>query len=213
MTQRQYSLIDNCLMQFDRSLRTLIGRPESLRPNPAAELAEAELTPPQRRHIAGLMRINHAGEVSAQALYQAQALTARSDTTRKAMQQAALEENDHLAWCEDRIKELGSHTSYLNSFWYLGSFMIGLLAGLAGDGVNLGFVAETERQVVNHLDSHLQKIPAQDAKTQAILTQMRSDEAYHATVAMTEGAIDLPAPIKIMMGFMSKIMTGTAYYI
>ena len=213
MTQRQYSLIDNCLIQFDRSLRTLTGSPEAQRPNPAAQLPEAELSSAERRHAAALMRVNHAGEVSAQALYQAQALTARSQSTRKAMQQAAMEENDHLAWCESRIKELDSHTSYLNSFWYLGSFAIGLLAGLAGDAVNLGFVAETERQVVNHLDKHLQQIPAQDAKTQAILTQMRSDEAYHATVAMTEGAIELPDPIKIMMGFMSKLMTMTAYYI
>jgi ubiquinone biosynthesis monooxygenase Coq7 len=159
------------------------------------------------------MRGNHAGEVAAQGLYQGQALTARLDSVRQQMERAALEENDHLAWCESRAKELGAHVSYLNPLWYGGSVAIGALAGLAGDKWSLGFVVETERQVVRHLDDHLARLPAQDAKSRAILEQMRQDEGHHATVALEAGGAALPEPIKRLMGLASQVMTRTAYYL
>jgi ubiquinone biosynthesis monooxygenase Coq7 len=212
-TIRNYSFLDRCLMQFDQSLRTLFNAPSPLRPNPAASLPEPVLSPVQRRHSAGLLRVNHAGEISAQALYQAQALMSRSPEVQRSLEQSALEENDHLAWCNQRLQELGAHPSYLNPLWYLGSFTIGLVAGLAGDAWNLGFVAETERQVVNHLQGHLQKLPVADEKSRCILQQMQEDEGHHASVAMTAGAAELPETVKFFMQCFSKVMTTTAYWV
>lgn len=208
---RHYSPLDRCLIQLDSSLRTIFAKAAAERENPAQHITEPSLTAEQCRQSSALMRVNHAGEVSAQALYHAQALTARSPLVKHAMQQAALEENDHLAWCEQRLHELGGRTSYLNPLWYMGSFAIGICAGLAGDHWNLGFLAETERQVVKHLDDHLERLPAVDIKTQHILTQMRADEAHHATTAWTAGAVELPPLVKKVMGIFSKVMTRTAY--
>jgi ubiquinone biosynthesis monooxygenase Coq7 len=159
------------------------------------------------------MRINHVGEVCAQALYQGQATTARLDTVRDKMERAAQEENDHLAWCEQRLEELDSHKSYMNPLWYAGSFAIGAAAGMAGDKWSLGFVVETERQVVRHLEKHLGRLPAQDEKSRAILEQMKVDEAHHATTALQAGGAELPAPIKTAMRISSKLMTTLAYKI
>ncbi len=212
-TPRNYSLIDRCLMQFDKGLRTLFNVQESIRANPTTSLPEPILSSSERRHSAGLIRVNHAGEVSAQALYHAQALMARATEVRQSLQQSATEENDHLVWCQQRLRELGSHPSFLNPFWYLGSFTIGLIAGLAGDSVNLGFVAETERQVVEHLQGHLQQLPLNDEKSRCLVKQMQEDEAHHATVAMTAGAIELPEAMKFLMKCFSKVMTHTAYWL
>jgi ubiquinone biosynthesis monooxygenase Coq7 len=159
------------------------------------------------------MRVNHAGEISAQALYQGQALTARLPTVRGKMEQAAVEENDHLAWTAERIRELGTHTSVLAPFWYAGSFAIGALAGIAGDKWSLGFVAETEHQVIRHLDAHLARLPEQDAKSRAILELMRTDEARHATTALAAGGATLPEPVRRLMALSSKVMTTTAYWL
>lgn len=210
---RQFSMIDEWVINVDKSLRTVFGKSLAARSYPAQAIAENELTFIEQRHSVGLMRVNHAGEVSAQALYQAQALTARSPAVRNSMQLSASEETDHLAWCESRLQELNSHPSLLNPFWYLGSFMIGLTAGMAGDKWSLGFVAETERQVVKHLDSHLSNLTINDNKTRTVLKQMREDEMHHATVAITAGAGELPPPIKFLMSCMSKVMTKTAYWI
>ena len=160
-----------------------------------------------------MMRVNHAGEVSAQALYQGQGMTARSQGVRESMKNAAAEEVDHLVWCQQRLAELGSHTSYLNPFWYLGSLSFGIMAGLAGDRWSLGFIAETEHQVVRHIDEHLAALPVQDMKSRAILQQMRMDESRHATVAIESGAAELPRPVKQLMRFCSKVMTRTACWI
>ena len=214
MTSRQYSFFDQFVHGLDQALHTILGpTPEASRPNPAANLAEAELAASERELAGRLMRINHAGEISAQALYQGQALTARLPTVRDKMEQAAIEENDHLAWTEERIRELGTHTSVLAPFWYAGSFTIGALAGVAGDKWSLGFVAETEHQVIRHLDSHLTRLPAHDAKSRAILDQMRVDEARHATTALAAGGATLPEPVKQLMALTSKIMTSTAYWL
>lgn len=209
---RHYSFLDRCLIQLDTGLRTVFARAIAERNYPA-QVEEPTLSNSQREHSIRLMRINHSGEISAQALYHAQALTARSLPVRQAMQQAALEENDHLAWCEQRLQELGGRSSYLNPLWYLGSFAIGVCAGVAGDVWNLGFLAETERQVVNHLDQHLSTLSNEDLKSRQILQQMREDEAHHATTAWTAGAVELPAPIKIAMRGFSKVMISTAYWI
>lgn len=214
MDTRHYSPLDELLIAFDQGLRTLFGHPPlSGRADPAAAQTEAELSAAERELAGRLMRVNHAGEVAAQGLYQGQALTARLDSVRQQMERAALEENDHLAWCESRAKELGAHVSYLNPLWYGGSVAIGALAGLAGDKWSLGFVVETERQVVRHLDDHLARLPAQDAKSRAILEQMRQDEGHHATVALEAGGAALPEPIKRLMGLASQVMTRTAYYL
>jgi len=213
LVSRHYSLLDQCLINFDKSLQTLFAESVANRTNPANEVPESALTVAERRHSAGLMRINHAGEISAQALYQAQALTAKSKHVRISMQQSAQEENDHLAWCKERLHELNAPISYLNPLWYLGSFAIGTVAGLAGDAWSLGFVAETERQVVKHLQSHLNELPKSDMKSRSIIKQMQEDEAHHGTVAMTAGAAELPNIIKIGMRLFSKIMTKTAYWI
>lgn len=215
MTARHYTLIDKLIEHFDQSLRTLTETDikTTTRPNPAASAKENPLTLQEQKHSAALMRINHAGEICAQALYQGQALTAHSDDVRQKMKQSALEENDHLFWCNERLQELHSHTSYLNPFWYFGSFAIGALAGMIGDQWSLGFVAETEHQVVKHLDKHLQKLPMSDEKSRKILQQMCVDELHHATVAETIGAIELPFVIKQIMRGMSKIMTTAAYWV
>jgi ubiquinone biosynthesis monooxygenase Coq7 len=214
MNHRNYSPLDTLLINVDQAVRTLFGQPQvTERANPAQDVPETELSQAESREVAGLMRINHAGEVCAQALYQGQALTARLPEVRASMDRAAQEENDHLDWCEGRVKELGSHTSYLNPFWYAGSFAIGALAGAAGDKWSLGFVAETERQVVRHLDNHLGKLPVADEKSRAILEQMREDELRHATIALEAGGAELPEVVKRFMGLSSQVMTKTVYWI
>ena len=211
---RDYTPFDRFLMNVDTALRTVAGKPlVTERGYPAKDNDECELSEEERRHAAGLMRINHSGEVSAQALYQGQALTARNNEVREKLEQAALEENDHLAWTEARLHELGDRTSLLNPIWYTGSLAIGAFAGAIGDKWSLGFVAETEHQVVRHLDEHLGKLPKQDQRSRAILEQMKVDEAKHATTAIQHGAAELPAPVKVLMSLMSKVMTKSTYRI
>ncbi len=211
---RQYTRLDHLINGADQALRTVFGNPPTTeRDDPAVDVQKSHLNAKQRRHSAGLMRVNHVGEVCAQALYQGQALTARDSKVRDAMSRAADEENDHLLWCRERVQELGSHTSYLNPIWYLGSLSLGLIAGAAGDKWSLGFVAETERQVVKHLDKHYSELPEQDNKSRAVVAQMKIDEAKHASMAVASGAAELPVPVKQAMRLMSKIMTTTAYYI
>jgi len=219
-TDRHITTADKAVMLADNLLKTLLGGYQvTSRENPAilkSSLGSVEaepLTPKQQKHAAGLMRINHCGEVCAQALYQGQALTAKLPEVRVKMEQAAAEENDHLDWCANRLKQLDSQPSLFNPFWYLGSFSIGAVAGAVGDKWSLGFVAETEYQVVRHLDSHLQKLPEIDVKSRAILTQMREDELQHATAALDAGGAELPEVVKSLMGVMSKVMTSSVYYI
>jgi len=176
-------------------------------------MPDPEFSEQEKKNIAGLMRVNHSGEVSAQALYQGQSLTCKNSEIKEKLQQAALEENDHLDWTKNRVHELGGHTSLLNPLWYGGSFAIGALAGAIGDKWNLGFLAETEQQVVKHLESHLDQLPGGDLRSRAILEQMKIDESKHATTAIENGAAELPPPVKKLMAAMSKVMTGTAYYI
>ncbi len=212
MTARHYSAMDSLITNLDQGIRTIFGKPQvTERPAPDADTTSPDLADADKAHVAGLMRVNHSGEVCAQALYQGQALTARLPDVRDKMERAAQEENDHLAWCESRLHELDSHTSYLNPLWYAGSFAIGAFAGAVGDKWSLGFVAETERQVVKHLDNHLQQLPETDNKSRAILEQMKQDEARHATTALEAGGAELPEPVKKLMGLTSKIMTRTAY--
>lgn len=212
MPTRHYSPADKFLMHLDTGLRTVFGRPRvTERSNPAENIADTELTQAEKELAGRLMRINHAGEVAAQGLYEGQALTARLPDVRDKMERAAMEENDHLAWCESRINELGSHKSLLNPLWYGGSLAIGAIAGLAGDKWSLGFVTETERQVVRHLDSHLAQLSDKDQKSRAILEQMKEDEGHHATTALHAGGAELPAPIKKLMALTSKVMTKTAF--
>ncbi|EWC43019.1 2-polyprenyl-3-methyl-6-methoxy-1,4-benzoquinone monooxygenase [Pseudomonas stutzeri] len=214
LSQRHYSPADRLLMQADAALRTLLpfsGQPS--RPSPAVLKNETELSESETRHVAGLMRINHTGEVCAQALYQGQALTARLPQVRQAMEHAADEEIDHLAWCEQRIRQLGSHTSVLNPLFYGLSFGIGASAGLVSDRISLGFVAATEDQVCKHLDEHLGQLPASDEKSRAILEQMREDEAQHSTAALEAGGLRFPAPVKFGMSLMAKVMTKATYRI
>lgn len=214
MGVRTLSLMDRLVIDFDRGLRTIFGGASTTgRPNPAAAAEEPQLTEFERRHSAGLMRVNHSGEVAAQALYHGQALTARREDVREALDQAAREENDHLAWCEQRLRELDSRNSYLDPLWYLGSLAIGAVTGLIGDKWNLGFLAETERQVVVHLDGHLARLSERDHKSRAIVEQMREDEGRHATTAVRAGGASLPAPIRKLMHGTSKVMTTTAYWI
>ncbi len=209
---RDYTPFDRFLIEVDRGLRTVFGSPPPTgRADPAAAIPEAELSDDERRHAAGLMRVNHAGEVAAQALYQGQALTARLPGVRDRMERAAAEENDHLLWCERRIDELDGRTSLLNPLWYTGSLAIGALAGWAGDKWSLGFIVETERQVVRHLDDHLERLPAADTRSRAILAQMKDDEQHHATSALDAGGAPLPAPVRALMALTSKVMTTTAY--
>jgi ubiquinone biosynthesis monooxygenase Coq7 len=211
---RRYSKLDHVLMTIDQGVRILAGAyPSAKRHNPAAQLAETALTSEQQRHSAGLMRVNHVGEVCAQALYSGQSLTARAEKTRTAMQQAAMEENDHLVWCKERLHELNSRVSYLNPLWYGYSLMLGVLAGLLGDAWSLGFIVETERQVIAHLEKHLQRLPAHDQKSRKIVAQMCEDESHHATAATLAGAKELPSAAKFAMKCLSKVMTKTAYWL
>lgn len=214
MILRDYSPFDHALMNLDQAVRTVFGKPLTTeRPDPATSLPEPNLTDQQRRHVAGLMRINHTGEVCAQALYQGQAMTAQLPQVRENMERSAQEENDHLVWCESRIEALGAHKSLLNPLWYAGSFTIGALAGLAGDKWSLGFVVETEHQVENHLNEHLSQLPASDAKTRAVLEQMKEDEIHHAEVAQRAGGAPLPLPVKLAMKATSKLMTKSVYWL
>ena len=204
--------LDELIVAFDKGLRTVFAPAHSLRATPGGDLPESELTDEQRRLSASLMRVNHTGEICAQALYQGQALTARDSRARAALEQAAQEETEHLAWTERRIEELGGRKSVLNPLFYAGSFALGAAAGLIGDRWNLGFLAETERQVVEHLSGHLERLPAGDEKSRAILEQMREDEARHATSARNHGGGELPEPAKRVMRFASGIMTRTAFW-
>jgi len=215
MNERHYSMLDQLIIGFDRGL-TSFKKPVPYfpqRPSPAQSIEETTLIETERRLSEGLMRVNHAGEVSAQALYQGQAMSSRNAKVCNTMQQSAEEEIDHLAWCEQRINELGGRTSFLNPLWYLGSLSLGTLAGIAGDKWSLGFVAETERQVVVHLQEHLKRLPSNDLKSRAIVQQMAEDEARHGVIARETGGVDLPIIIKTAMRFCSKLMTKTAYWV
>ncbi|MGZ8154223.1 MAG: 2-polyprenyl-3-methyl-6-methoxy-1,4-benzoquinone monooxygenase [Burkholderiales bacterium] len=205
--------IDRVIVGFDRTLRTLFAPATTVRPVPGDDLPEHEMDAATREHAAALMRVNHTGEICAQALYQGQALTARNSQAREALERAAQEETEHLAWTERRIQELGGRKSLLNPLWYAGSMAMGIATGLLGDRWNLGFLAETERQVVEHLDGHLRTLPREDQKSIAILGEMRLDEARHATTALENGAGELPAPVRGLMRVASSIMTRTAYWI
>lgn len=211
---RQLSFLDHCLIEADRALRTLAPGPlTASRPSPAQAEPDAPLEPDEQRHAAGLMRVNHTGEVCAQALYQGQALTAKLPEVRDEMAHAAEEEIDHLAWCEQRLRELHSRPSLLNPLWYGMSFAIGAGAGLLSDKVSLGFVAATEDQVCKHLDSHLESLPAADSKSRAVVRQMRADEAKHAETALAAGGLNFPEPVKQLMSLSAKLMTKTSYRI
>ena len=203
--------LDRLIVAFDNGLRTLMAPARSARPHPDVEVDEAELSAEQRALSAALMRVNHTGEICAQALYQGQALTARNASARVALEQAAAEETDHLAWTERRISELGGRLSVLNPLFYAGSFALGAIAGIAGDKWNLGFLAETERQVESHLDAHLGRLPDGDAKSRAIVDQMKADEARHARTAVEQGGAELPQPLKQAMRLGSRVMTETTF--
>lgn len=210
---RHYTGLDKFIHSFDQALRSLVpGITSAQRDNPGQN-APTQLAVSEARHVAGLMRVNHSGEVCAQALYHGQALTAKLPNVRREMEQAAIEEQDHLAWCEDRLKELDSHTSLLNPVWYGLSFGMGAIAGIAGDKYSLGFVAETERQVSLHLEDHIRQLPAHDERSRKILEQMNEDELHHRDTALNAGGVDLPAPVRIAMTGISKLMTKTSYYI
>lgn len=207
-------MLDQVIALVDDGLRTVLTRaPKPQRPSPAVLHAEAALDAGERLLSARLMRVNHSGEICAQALYRGGGFAAQSPQVRATMEQAAAEENDHLAWTEGRLRALDARTSVLNPLWYTGAFLIGAVAGAAGDKWSLGFVAETERQVVAHLDEHLTRLPPEDAPSRAILEQMRSDEGRHGTLAVSAGAAELPVPIKRLMLLASRIMTRTAYWL
>lgn len=201
------------IIEFDRALRTVFASARSQRSVPGGELPEADLSDQEKAHVSGLMRVNHVGEICAQALYQGQALTSRDPSVREALRSAADEETEHLAWTEQRLAELGARKSLLNPVWYVGALSMGVLAGRLGEKWNLGFLAETERQVEAHLDSHLECLPERDGRSREIVDQMRRDEIKHAETALRLGAAELPVPIKLAMKFAAKIMTGTAYRI
>lgn len=208
---RHLSPLDRLLAGGQNALETVFGQPLAERPNPGTPHPETSLDEADRRHVAGLMRINHVGEVCAQALYIGQAAVARDPATRAHLLHAAQEESDHLAWCAERLDELGSRPSLFNPLWYGGSFAIGALAGLRGDGWNLGFVVETERQVEAHLAEHLQSLPPDDQRSRAILEQMKDDEVRHADAAQAAGARVLPVPVTRLMALASKVMKTVAY--
>lgn len=199
------------ILQVDKALRTVFATASSRRPYPDAGIDEEEMSEAEKRHAAGLMRVNHSGEVCAQALYQGQALTARNPEAARALIEASEEETEHLAWCEKRLQELGSHKSLFNPLWYAGSFTLGALAGALGDKWNLGFLAETERQVEGHLNGHLSALPEKDAKSRAIVEQMKTDEIKHAETAVEHGGVPLPMPVKQAMQLTSKVLTFAAY--
>jgi len=207
-----YTTVDKFIMSVDQALVTVFGSPKTTGRNyPAQQDSDELISSEEKLEAARLMRVNHVGEVCAQALYQSQALTARNQTIRDKMRRSSEQENDHMDWCSRRIDELGGHKSLLNPLWYAGSFAIGTAAGIAGDRWSLGFVAETEKQVVAHLQSHLDRLAPQDSRSRAIVEQMKIDEAEHATAAISAGGNDLPEPIRKGMGLLSKIMTRTAY--
>ena len=206
-------MLDELVIGFDRALRTLSGHATSSRPTPGANIAEVDLAPDERRHAAGLMRVNHAGEICAQALYAAQAITARDPAIRKQFAQAAREEEEHLAWTRQRLVELSDRVSLLNPLWYGGAFAIGILAGKASDQVNLGFVVETERQVEDHLTNHMEQLPPADARSRAIVEQMRDDEVRHGAMAEAAGAAPLPFPVRRLMRAAADVMRAVAYRI
>ena len=204
--------IDGFIIEFDRALRSIVGATPMRRPVPdASTMSETELSAEEKKHAAGLMRVNHVGEVCAQALYQSQKLHAKSDDLKNKLEHAAIEEEDHLAWCERRLEELDSRPSLLNPVWYAGSFVLGSIAGLAGDKISLGFVAETEKQVEHHLDEHLKELPSNDHRSRAIVAQMRADEIAHGQMAIQEGGVELPSAVQQVMKTMAKVMTVTAY--
>lgn len=205
--------LDKLVVEFDKGLRTLFAPAPTLRSLPGGDLPDAELSAEEKSRTVSLMRVNHCGETCAQALYQGQALTARNEEVKAALEQAAWEETEHLNWTETRIKELGGHTSFLNPLWYASSLAIGALAGALGDKWNLGFLAETEHQVEKHLENHLGRLPQQDEKSRAILEQMKTDEIRHADTALEHGGAPLPLPVKAAMRLSSKIMTETAYWV
>ena len=205
--------LDRLIAAVDNGLRTLLAPPHSARPVPGGSAADADLSAAERSLAAALMRVNHSGEICAQALYQGQALTARNTAARVALEQAATEETDHLAWTRQRIEELGGRASLLNPLWYAGSFALGAAAGLLGDRWNMGFLAETERQVEGHLEGHLDRLPPQDGKSRAIVDQMKSDEARHARTAAEYGAAELPQPVKLAMKLGSRVMTRSSFWI
>lgn len=214
MSDLHYTPADQLMINLDQAVRTLFGHPlVTERQNPSQGIDESDLNEQERDHAARLMRINHTGEVCAQALYQGQALTARDPATRAAMQESAAEENDHLEWCQQRVEELDGRLSLLNPLWYAGSFAMGATAGAIGDKWSLGFVSETERQVESHLEEHLKTLPAQDARSRAIVEQMKADEIEHGKKAREHGGVELPGPIKAMMKATSKIMTQSVYRI
>jgi 3-demethoxyubiquinol 3-hydroxylase len=206
-------MIDELILGFDRALRTLSGAPTSGRANPAAGRPDAKLSDAERRHAAGLMRVNHTGEVCAQALYHAQSLFARDAATRRRLAESAREEEEHLAWTQERLAELGDRTSLANPLWYAGSFAMGLVAGLTGDRTSLGFVVETERQVEEHLTSHIDRLPVGDARSRAIVAAMRDDEARHGASARDAGGSELPWPVRALMRVAARVMTTTAYHV
>jgi 3-demethoxyubiquinol 3-hydroxylase len=206
-------MLDHLIIEFDKGLRTLFSEAHSVRPAPDKNVADATLDDAEKKHAAALMRVNHSGEICAQALYQGQALTARDPAVQKKLQQAAQEETEHLAWTAKRVHELGGHLSVLNPLWYTGSLVMGAAVGLLGDKWNLGFLAETEKQVGTHLKSHLEKLPQQDEKSRAIVAQMYQDETSHAEMATALGGAELPPPIQVAMQLNSKVMTSTSYWI
>jgi ubiquinone biosynthesis monooxygenase Coq7 len=208
---RRMDAIDRLIVGFDAALRTIAGAHRAARPSPACDLVEGELGEKERAHAAALMRVNHVGEVCAQALYQGQALTARDRATRASLEQAAREEEDHLAWSADRVHELGGRLSLLNPLWYGGSLAVGVVAGVLGDRWNLAFLAETERQVEEHLSSHLAELAPSDARTRAVVETMRAEEANHHATAVALGAAEMPAAGKLAMRVMAKAMTTVAY--
>lgn len=208
---REIFLIDNLIPEFDKALRAVFASAPTRRPMPGADLPEADMSEDEKRHVAALMRVNHCGEICAQALYQGQALSSRDPAVKRELEQAAWEETEHLNWTERRIAELGGRKSLLNPLWYAGSLAIGMFAGKCGDAWSLGFLAETERQVEGHLESHKASLPVQDRKSWEVLEQMKVDEVRHAETATHYGARELPPPIKLAMKLSSKLMTKLSY--
>ena len=214
MEDRHLTPIDRIIAGVDNALRIVNSSPtRAARPNPAAGISDTELTADQKSHAAGLMRVNHAGEIAAQGLYQGHAAVARDKSIEAQIQRAADEEFDHLSWCEQRIQELGEDVSRLSPIWYAGAFAIGAASGILGDRWSLGFIAETERQVCAHLDNHLEHLPEQDLKSRAIVARMRDEEAEHGENAIEAGAAELPEPVKLLMRMTAKVMTRTAYWV
>ncbi|MFC7652426.1 2-polyprenyl-3-methyl-6-methoxy-1,4-benzoquinone monooxygenase [Pseudoduganella danionis] len=209
----KHTPLDRFISGADKALRVITGVASASRPTPALHIPDAQMSDAERRHSAGLMRVNHVGEVCAQALYNSQGRFAKTEEIRAQFEQAGREEEDHLAWTAQRLEELGSHISVLNPLFYAGAYALGTVAAVIGDGASLGFVVETERQVEAHLESHLQKLPEQDGRSRAIVDQMRIDEIEHGAAAQALGAINTPAPVQAVMAVMGKVMTSTAYYI